>query len=98
MLSWLEDDVAERRRQGLFRVRRRLQTAPGVRIRCSGRELLNFASNDYLNLAADPRLARAAARATRRYGCGAGSSPLVSGYLRPHRDLERELARWEGTE
>ena len=73
-----------------------LQSAQGARIRLRGRELLNFASNDYLNLAADPRLAQAAARAARRYGCGAGASPLVAGYLPPHRSLERALARWEG--
>jgi 8-amino-7-oxononanoate synthase len=69
-----------------------------VRVRLGGRELVNFSSNDYLNLAAEPRLARAAARAARRYGCGAGASPLVSGHLRPLRRLERDLAAWEGTE
>jgi 8-amino-7-oxononanoate synthase len=94
----MDDDLAQRRRSGLYRVRRRLQSAQGVRVRLGGRELLNFSSNDYLNLAADPRLARAAARAARRYGCGAGASPLVSGYLPPLRSLERALARWEGTE
>jgi 8-amino-7-oxononanoate synthase len=64
----------------------------------AGRTLVNFSSNDYLGLAADPRLARAAARAARRYGCGAGASPLVSGHLPPLRALERDLARWEGAE
>src|SRR5436190_776638 len=42
--------------------------------------------------------ARAAARAAARYGCGAGSSPLVSGYLPPLRALERDLAAWQGAE
>jgi 8-amino-7-oxononanoate synthase len=51
-----------------------------------------------LNLAGDPRLAKAAARAARRYGVGAGASPLISGYLPPVRHLERALAAWEGTE
>jgi 8-amino-7-oxononanoate synthase len=60
--------------------------------------LLNFSSNDYLNLASDPRLARVAAQAARRFGCGAGASALVSGHLPPLRTLERDLARWEGTE
>src|SRR5690242_4080511 len=98
MPAWMDDDLEERRRRGLYRVRRRLQSAQGPRIQLHGRELVNFSSNDYLGLAADPRLARAAARAARRYGCGAGASPLVSGYLRPLRDLERDLAAWEGTE
>ena len=67
-------------------------------MRLRGRELISFSSNDYLALAAAPRLARAAARAARRYGCGAGASPLVSGCLPPLRALERELASWEGAE
>src|SRR5262249_51584376 len=55
-------------------------------------------SNDYLGLAADPRMARAAGRVARRFGCGAGASPLVSGHLTPLRSLERSLAEGEGTE
>jgi 8-amino-7-oxononanoate synthase len=91
-------DLEELRQSGRYRVRRLVQSAQGVRLRLGGRECLNFSSNDYLNLAADARLARAAARAARRYGCGSGASPLVSGYLPPLRALERDLARWEGTE
>jgi 8-amino-7-oxononanoate synthase len=94
----MSDDLSERRRRGLYRTRRRPQSAQGPRLRIAGRTLVNFSSNDYLGLAADPRLARAAARAARRYGCGAGASPLVSGHLPPLRALERDLARWEGVE
>jgi 8-amino-7-oxononanoate synthase len=94
----MDDDLCERRLRGLDRERRPVGSGQRVRLRLRGREFLSFASNDYLNLAADPRLARAAARAARRYGCGAGASPLVSGHLPPHRALERALARWEGTE
>jgi 8-amino-7-oxononanoate synthase len=96
-MAWFDDDLAERRRRDLYRVRRRVQSACGVRLRIGGREVLSFASNDYLNLAADPRLVRAAARAARKYGTGSGASPLVCGYLPPHRALERALARWEAT-
>ena len=98
MPAWIDDELNDRRRRGLFRTLRRMESAQGVRVRVDGRELVNFSSNDYLALAADPRLARAASRAARRYGCGAGASPLVSGHLRPLRDLERDLAAWEGTE
>jgi 8-amino-7-oxononanoate synthase len=96
--SWLADDLNERRRRGLYRSRRRLQSSQGAQVRLGGRELVNFSSNDYLGLAADPRLAAAAARAARRFGSGAGASPLVSGLLPPLRSLERALARWEETE
>src|SRR5215469_13948662 len=98
MPAWMDDDLEERRRRGLYRVRRCLQSGQGARVRLRGRELLNFSSNDYLALAADARLARAAARAAHRYGCGAGASALVSGHLPPLRSLERTLADWEETE
>jgi 8-amino-7-oxononanoate synthase len=98
MSAWMDDELEERRRRGLYRVRRRLQSGQGPRVRLHGRELINFSSNDYLALAGDPRLARAAARGAHRYGCGAGASALVSGHLPPLRALERTLAAWEGAE
>src|SRR5438105_15959524 len=97
-MKWMDDDLAERKRRGLLRKRRSLQSAQGVRIRWRGRDLLNFASNDYLNLAADQRLARAVTRAAYRYGSGAAASPLVAGYLPPLWKLARDLAAWEGTD
>jgi 8-amino-7-oxononanoate synthase len=98
MLAWMDDDLEERRQAGLYRKRRRIQSAQGPRVVLNGHEYLNFSSNDYLNLAADPRLARAAARAARRYGTGSGASPLVSGHLPPVHTLEHALAQWEGTD
>ncbi len=97
MPAWMSADLADLEGRGLLRQRRRVQSAVGVRLQINGREFLSFASNDYLNLAADRRLAAAATRAARRYGTGAGASPLVCGHLPPHRALERNLARWEGT-
>lgn len=94
----MDDDLDDRQRQGLNRTRRRVQSVQGVHVRLGAHPYLSFSSNDYLNLAGDRRLARAAARAGRRYGCGAGASPLVTGYLPPHRSLERALACWEETE
>jgi len=98
MFPWMDEELNERRRQGLYRARRRLQSGQGATVRLNGRTYRNFSSNNYLNLANDPRLARVAARAALRYGTGAGASPLVSGYLPPLRALERALANWEGTE
>src|SRR5262249_260214 len=98
MYEWMEDDLEQRRLASLYRVRRGLGSAQGARVRLRGRELINFTSNDYLNYAADPRLARAAARAARRYGCRAGAAPLVAGVSPPLGAVERDLACWEGTE
>jgi 8-amino-7-oxononanoate synthase len=98
MPAWVEDDLQGQRRQGLYRERRRLESGQGVEVRWRLRDFLNFSSNDYLAYAGDPRLARAAARAAYRFGCGAGASALVSGYLPPLRALERDLAAWQGRE
>jgi 8-amino-7-oxononanoate synthase len=98
MPAWMDDELMARRRSGLYRRRRRVASPQGARLRIQGREYINFASNDYLNLASDARLASAAAWAAKRYGCGAGASPLVSGHLPPQRALERALAEWEETE
>src|SRR5689334_16809589 len=98
MPAWMDDDLDDRRRAGLYRRRRRLQSGQGAEVRHHAADCVNFSSNDYLALAGDPRLARAAARAAGRYGTGAGASPLVSGLLPPLAALERDLAGWEGTE
>jgi 8-amino-7-oxononanoate synthase len=69
-----------------------------ARVTIDDRELINFGSNDYLGLAADPRLAAAAYSAAEREGWGGGASPLVSGRSESHAELERRLAEFEGTE
>lgn len=58
--------------------------------------LVDFAGNDYLGLAGDPRLAEAMAAGARRFGAGAGASHLVSGHLEVHEALERRLAELVG--
>ena len=60
--------------------------------------MVSFASNDYLGLAHDPRLAAAATAAAQRWGTGAGASRLVTGGTALHRELELALAAWKGTE
>ncbi|MDT8878512.1 8-amino-7-oxononanoate synthase [Halomonas saccharevitans] len=58
--------------------------------------LRDFAGNDYLGLARDPRLAEAQAEGARRDGAGAGASHLVSGHLAVHEALEQRLAELTG--
>ncbi len=81
----------------LYRVRRVVQGNHGSVLQVDGRSCINFCSNDYLGLAADPRLARAAQRALERCGTGSGGSALISGYNAEHARLEEELADFLGT-
>jgi len=97
-LQWIEEELASLDRQSLCR---RLATRQGnqaTQIELDGRKLLNFSSNDYLALAADPRLADAASGAAQEEGWGSGASPLIMGHGRAHRRLEERLAEFEGTE
>jgi 8-amino-7-oxononanoate synthase len=97
-LSWISTDLAHLNSQALIRQRKAHSGPQQTRIMVDGRELINFSSNDYLGLAADPRVAAAAQHAAKEIGWGAGASPLVSGYMPPHEQLERRLAAFEGTE
>lgn len=81
---------------GLYRFRRVLDGPQTPKMRLEGREYLGFCSNDYLGLAADPRLAEAVRGATRRYGVGSGAAHLICGHSRPHHALEEELAEFLG--
>ncbi|MYL22335.1 8-amino-7-oxononanoate synthase [Halomonas alkaliantarctica] len=56
----------------------------------------DFAGNDYLGLAHDPRVQAAQSEGARRFGAGAGASHLVSGHLSVHEALEEALAEWTG--
>ncbi len=63
-----------------------------------GRERLVLCSNDYLGLAADPRVVEGACAAARRYGAGATAARALSGDTDLHRELEAELAAFKGAE
>jgi 8-amino-7-oxononanoate synthase len=67
-------------------------------VRIGGQSLLSFSSNDYLGLAADPRIRRAFTAGLERWGVGSGASRLVVGDTEAHRRLEARLAAFEGTE
>ena len=92
LIASLERDLAERAAAGLARTRRTIDSPQGARVIVGGRELIAFASNDYLGLANHPTVIAAACDAARRFGVGSGASHLVAGHFRPHAVLEAELA------
>jgi 8-amino-7-oxononanoate synthase len=63
-----------------------------------GRELLSFASNDYLGLSQHPKVIADAQGALDEWGAGSGSARLIVGARAVHRDLESELADWKSKE
>ncbi len=62
------------------------------------KEMLNFASYNYVGLSGDPEVNEAAVKAIAQYGTSASGSRLIAGEKTIHQDLEKALARWKGTE
>ena len=87
--EWLAAEATAREEAGLTR---RLRSRP------ADDPSIDLAGNDYLGLARDPVVRRAAADAALRWGAGASASRLVTGTLALHAELEQELADWLGQE
>lgn len=96
--AWIEDALDDWKRRDL---RRNLVASMGIvgaEVIIDGRRYISFASNNYLGLAGDPRLAEGAVSAVQNYGSGTGASPLVSGYATIHRELEERIAAMKRAE
>ncbi|MDP5008687.1 MAG: 8-amino-7-oxononanoate synthase [Glaciimonas sp.] len=96
----LMDDISAQlmqlQEQKLLRQRRIVDGPQGAAMMVDGRQLLSFASNDYLGLANHPTLIAAAHEGLDRFGIGAASSALVSGHSSIMEELENSLAAFVG--
>ena len=95
MSELFEEQLQALHAGALHRKLREIGTPQGPEVRIVGRQLVNFSSNDYLGLAADPILRQAAIAAIEEFGVGAGASRLISGTQSPHVVLETTLAKWK---
>lgn len=96
-LTWIEESLEVLERRDL---RRRLRTREGPlsgHLTLDGTRLVNFGSNDYLDLSGHAKLTRAAVEELAN-GVGSGASPLIAGRTGEHARLEAELALFEQTE
>lgn len=64
----------------------------------NGRQLISFASYNYLGMSGDPEVSEAVVEAVRKYGTSVSASRLVSGEKDLHRQLETGIANWIGVE
>ncbi len=90
--NWFAPVAAARKRS--FAASRR----HGIMLEVDGRQLINFAANDYLGLCEHAEVKQAAVDCIRRRGVGSGASRLVSGDDPGMHALERQLADWKGYE
>jgi 8-amino-7-oxononanoate synthase len=93
-----KEELARIAAAGLLRRLEALRGPAGVEIEVGAERLISFSSNDYLGLASRPELRAALAAGAARWGAGASASRLVVGDFEAHRELERELADFEGAE
>ncbi|MBL0169640.1 MAG: 8-amino-7-oxononanoate synthase [Gemmatimonadaceae bacterium] len=93
----LDEELQTLQASGLRRTMRVVQQRQSGTVLLGGERIADFASNDYLGLASDPRIARAAMAVLQAEGTGAGASRLISGNHPIHGSLERALARYKGT-
>jgi 8-amino-7-oxononanoate synthase len=94
LLNTLNRELQQLDAQSLRRRRRVVDTPCAPRAQVDGRAMLAFCSNDYLGLAAHPRLIEAMREGATRYGVGSGASHLISGHSRAHALLEERLAEF----
>ena len=96
----IRDTLAEIDAEGLTKPERIItsQQGPEVTIRHEDRDIrvVNFCANNYLGLANDPALVKAAQVGAEEYGYGMASVRFICGTQEIHRQLEHELADWLG--
>ena len=99
--AWAANEARTIRAAGRWRAPRDIDAfgTEGILTRdAQGRNVVSFASNDYLGLTSHPTVIAAAHAALDRWGSGAGSARLIVGSRPIHSELERELADWKRTE
>jgi len=95
----LAESVDAMRSGGTLKSFRFLQTPMDAWTKMEGRgEILVMSSNNYLGLAADPRVVEAGRQALARYGAGTASVRFICGTFEIHRELEQAIAAFFGTE
>ncbi len=97
-LDYLKEQLGELERAGTALKPRTLEGEQRARTRFDGRDVINLASNNYLGLAAHPRLKEAAARAAMEYGAGSGAVRTIAGTMSLHAELETRFAEFKGAE
>ena len=95
----LEQQLAQFKKDGVYKRLNFLESPQAARVRMEGRgEVIILSSNNYLGLCAEPEVVQAGHAGLDRFGAGTGSVRFICGTFTVHRDLEAALARFVGTE
>jgi glycine C-acetyltransferase len=97
--EYLQGELARIKAEGLYKIERVLTTSQGVEIRTeNGPKVLNFCANNYLGLCSEPRVMAAANYTFFRLGYGMASVRFICGTSEVHKELERRMSEFLGTD
>ncbi len=96
--QYLEAELQSIREAGLYKEERIIESPQRASIEVGGRHVLNFCANNYLGLSDNPRLIRAAGKAMDERGYGMSSVRFICGTQDIHKQLEKAVADYFGTE
>lgn len=95
----LQNELKEIENAGLYKRERIIITPQGADIKIQGgQEVINFCANNYLGLAAHPRVIQAAKNALDTHGFGMASVRFICGTQDIHKELEERISKFLGTE
>ena len=98
-MGQLQDELAEFRKEGIYKRLNYLESPQGPRVKMEGRgDVVILSSNNYLGLCAAPDVVAAGKNALDHWGAGTGSVRFICGTFTVHRELENALARFVGCE
>src|ERR1700710_2596209 len=83
---------------GLFKTERVITSEQGPEITVNGKTVLNFCANNYLGLSSHPKVIKAAHEAIDTHGYGLSSVRFICGTQDIHKELEKKIAKFLGTE
>jgi glycine C-acetyltransferase len=94
----LQNTINEIREAGLYKSERVIESPQEARIDVGGREVLNMCANNYLGLSDDPQIVKAAQEGLEKWGYGLSSVRFICGTQEIHKELEKKISEFLGTE
>ncbi len=99
MVNSFKKIISEIKDEGLYKVERPITSSQSINISTDqGLNVLNFCANNYLGLADHPSLISAAKQALDKYGFGMASVRFICGTQTIHKDLEKTISHFFGSE
>lgn len=95
----LQKELSEIKEAGLYKSERIISSPQAADIKLStGEEVINFCANNYLGLSSHPKVIEAAKAAIDSHGYGMSSVRFICGTQDIHKELERKISEFLGTE